>query len=107
LFLDAGELREARVVGVHRRMNGVEREIKKPRFIFVTLDVVACFTAKSVGKIFLTGNRLSAAQHSVPTKITVRASEESKELVESSLLWMELRLIAEVPFPNQTRFVTN
>src|SRR5437762_12434935 len=86
-------------------MNSIEGEIQEKRLALVPLDEFNRFAAEGVGEIFLFIDLLRAAKNALIVEIIVRAAEEAKKFVEAALVWMKLRLRAEVPFADESRGV--
>jgi hypothetical protein len=60
---DAGELRQPVVRGLHRRVNGVESQVQKPRLRLVPLDERHRLASKVIRGVVEFSDRFVAAQN--------------------------------------------
>ena len=97
LVFDVLELLEPIIGRVHRRVNGVEREIEEERLLRMMLDERDGFAAKRIGQIFLFLNRfvVAAKRRLRVGEITVRAAEKSERIFEAAVLRNKRQLAAQ------------
>ena len=67
----------------------------------VLFDKVTSLSSECIRCVVKFRGRLSAAQDSFGLKVVVSSAEETKELVEATLLRMLVRLVSEMPFANK------
>ena len=101
MVADAGELAEAGVVGLQRRVDGVERQIEEPRLGLVPLDERHRLASEGVREVLLLVGRLLAAEDAGRAEVIVRAAQEAEELVKPAPLRVEFGRRAEMPFADQ------
>src|SRR3954454_15680328 len=92
---------------IHRRMNRVEGQIEKERFVRLLIDEPHGLAAKSVGEILLFLNWLVVAQDCWlrAREIPVRAAEKSEAVLKTAALRNALRSGAQMPLADPAGFI--
>src|SRR5688572_23109241 len=98
------ELCQPRLGGVHRRVNGIERQAKKKRLGFVSLDESHRLACQGVRQVLPLLDRGCAPQdgRALVGKVRVSSAQETEELIETAPLRMKRRGAAQVPLTDQS-----
>src|SRR4051794_39945682 len=92
---------------VHRRVNRVEGEIEKKRFVRLLIDEPHSLAAESIGEIFFFLNRLVVAQDRRlrAREVPMRPAKEAEAILKSAALRNALRSGAQMPLADPAGFI--
>jgi len=109
LVANVFELFEARVVGLHRRVDGVKCQAQKEWVAGMAIDKCDRLAPQRIGEIFRFLHPLGAAKNAavVAGEIRVRPAQEPKEFIEPTTLWMKSIRGAQMPLTDQTGDVSS